>query len=128
MATDVEKYAKQYEEESGNSVEIRDSGLGYAVITEGTGNSPKPTDTVDVHYRGTLTSGDEFDSSYSRGESIQFPLNGVIAGWTEGVGLMKEGGKSLLICPPDLAYGNRALPGIPAGSTLVFEVELLSVM
>jgi len=102
------------------------SGLQYKVVKEGSGESPKPTDEVTVNYRGTLLSGHEFDSSYKRGEPISFPLNRVIPGWTEGVGLMKPGAKYMLYIPPELAYGNRPKPGIPPGSLLVFEVELLS--
>ena len=105
------------------------SGLQYIVAKEGTGDkTPKPTDTVKVHYRGTLVDGTEFDSSYKRGEPIEFPLNGVIKGWTEGVGLMKPGGKNILIIPSDLGYGKAgAPPTIPPDATLVFEVELLEI-
>lgn len=104
------------------------SGLIYIPITEGKGASPAATDTVKVHYRGTLTDGTEFDSSYKRNEPIDFPLNRVIPCWTEGVQKMKEGGKARLICPSDIAYGDRGSPpNIPGGSTLVFEVELLNV-
>lgn len=104
------------------------SGLQYKVITEGAGKSPKATDTVVVHYRGTLISGKEFDSSYGRGEPIEFPLNGVIKGWTEGVQLMKEGGKLMLFIPPALAYGERGAGGvIGPNETLIFEIELLRV-
>lgn len=105
------------------------SGLQYIVAKEGTGDkTPKPTDTVKVHYRGTLVDGTEFDSSYKRGEPIEFPLNGVIKGWTEGVGLMKTGGKNILIIPSDLGYGKSgAPPTIPPDATLIFEVELLEI-
>lgn len=104
------------------------SGLQYIVRKEGTGASPKPTDTVKVHYRGTLVDGQQFDSSYDRGEPIDFPLNGVIKGWTEGVGLMKVGGKSTLIIPPELGYGERGAGGvIPPNATLIFDVELLAI-
>jgi FKBP-type peptidyl-prolyl cis-trans isomerase FkpA len=104
------------------------SGLVYTVMKAGTGASPKATDTVKVHYRGTLTNGTEFDSSYKRGEPISFPLNGVIKCWTEGVQKMKVGGKSKLVCPSDIAYGDTGHPPtIPGGATLIFEVELLDI-
>ena len=103
------------------------SGLIYRELKPGTGASPKATDTVKVHYRGTLTDGKEFDSSYG-GQPIEFPLNRVIRAWTEGVQLMKVGGKAQLVCPANLAYGERgAPPDIPGGATLVFEVELLGI-
>ncbi len=104
------------------------SGLVYRELTPGSGPSPKPTDQVKVNYRGTLTDGTEFDSSYSRNEPAQFPLNGVVPCWTEGLQLMKPGGKAQLVCPANLAYGEQGRPGIPPGATLVFEVELLQVM
>jgi len=100
------------------------SGLQYKVITPGTGKKPTASDTVTVHYRGTLVDGAEFDSSYSRGQPATFPLNGVIAGWTEGVQLMQEGGKSQLVIPPALAYGDK---GELAGQVLIFEIELIKV-
>jgi len=104
------------------------SGLQYKVITEGHCKSPKATDTVLVHYRGTTIDGTEFDSSYKRNEPISFPLNGVIPGWTEGVQLMKEGGKMQLFIPSNLAYGSRGAGGVIApDSTLVFDIELLKV-
>lgn len=103
------------------------SGLVYKDLKKGTGPSPKATDTVRVHYKGTLIDGTEFDSSYKRGEPAEFPLNQVIPCWTEGVQKMKKGGKAQLICPPSIAYGDRGTPGIPGGSTLVFEVELLEI-
>ena len=106
-----------------------DSGLVYRELTAGTGESPKATDTVKVNYRGTLTNGTEFDSSYKRNEPTQFPLNGVIKCWTEGVQRMKVGGKSMLICPSDIAYGNVGHPPtIPGGATLTFEIELLEIV
>ncbi len=104
-----------------------DSGLVYRELTAGTGDSPKPTDTVKVNYRGTFINGTEFDSSYSRNEPAEFPLDGVISCWTEGVQRMKVGGKSRLICPSEIAYGDGGRPGIPGGATLVFEIELLSI-
>jgi len=104
------------------------SGLVYSVITEGTGASPQATDTVKVHYHGTLTNGKVFDSSVERNEPATFALNGVIPCWNEGVQLMKVGGKRRLVCPSSLAYGDRgAPPDIKPGATLVFEVELLNI-
>jgi FKBP-type peptidyl-prolyl cis-trans isomerase len=100
------------------------SGLQYKIIESGTGKAPKPTDKVTVNYRGTLTNGNEFDSSYKRGEPSTFQLDGVIKGWTEGLQLIREGGKIQLVIPPELAYGDRG----PLGHrTLVFDVELISV-
>ena len=104
-----------------------DSGLIYRELRAGTGPSPKATDTVKVNYRGTLTNGTEFDSSYKRNEPAEFPLNQVIKCWTEGVQKMRVGGKSSLVCPSDIAYGDQGRPSIPGGATLVFEVELLEV-
>ena len=104
------------------------SGLIYLSLTEGKGQQPKATDTVKVHYRGTFLDGKEFDSSYKRGEPTEFPLNRVIPCWTEGVQLMKPGGKARLTCPPAIAYGERGAGGvIPPNSTLNFEIELVSV-
>ena len=102
------------------------SGLQYKVITPGSGNPPNPTDEVTVNYRGTLLNGTEFDSSEKHGGPAKFPLNKVIPGWTEGVGLMKPGAKYQLWIPPQLAYDMHSPPGIPPGSLLVFDVELLS--
>ncbi|MGL4268166.1 MAG: FKBP-type peptidyl-prolyl cis-trans isomerase [Plesiomonas sp.] len=104
------------------------SGLQYQVLQPGTGTAhPKASDTVSVHYHGTLIDGTVFDSSVQRGEPISFPLNRVIAGWTEGVPLMVEGEKTRFFIPSNLAYGNRAMGKIPAGSTLIFDVELLKI-
>jgi peptidylprolyl isomerase len=104
------------------------SGLRYIDITVGDGESPKPTDRVTVHYTGWLTDGTKFDSSVDRGQPATFALNGVIAGWTEGVGSMKVGGKRRLIIPSDLAYGPSGRPPrIPGGATLIFDVELLKI-
>ena len=104
------------------------SGLQYEVLREGTGRSPAATDKVQVHYKGTLLDGTEFDSSYKRNSPIDFPLNHVIAGWTEGVQLMKEGAKYRFVIPSKLAYGQRGAPGaIGPDETLIFEVELLKV-
>jgi FKBP-type peptidyl-prolyl cis-trans isomerase FkpA/FKBP-type peptidyl-prolyl cis-trans isomerase FklB len=104
------------------------SGIVIQQLKEGTGDTPKATDRVKVHYHGTLTDGTVFDSSVQRGEPATFPLNGVIPCWTEGLQQMKVGGKAKLVCPPDLAYGDRGSPPkIKPGSTLVFEVELLEI-
>jgi FKBP-type peptidyl-prolyl cis-trans isomerase len=110
-----------------SGVKTTASGLQYEVMTEGKGASPKATDTVKVHYKGTLLDGTKFDSSYDRGQPAEFPLNGVIRGWTEGLQLMKVGGKNKLYVPSDLAYGPQGRPGIPANSVLIFEVELISI-
>ena len=121
-----EKFLKENATKEG--VKATASGLQYLVLTEGTGKSPKATDTVLVHYRGTLLNGTEFDSSYKRNEPIEFPLNRVIAGWTEGVQLMKEGAKFRFFIPSNLAYGARgAGRDIGPNETLIFEVELLKV-
>ena len=104
------------------------SGLQYTVIKEGTGKSPKATDTVVCHYEGFLTNGTVFDSSVQRGEPASFPLNGVIAGWTEGLQLMKEGGKNRFFIPYNLAYGGAGAAGaIPPYAALIFDVELIEV-
>jgi len=104
------------------------SGLVYKSLKEGSGASPTAIDTVKVHYRGNLVDGQEFDSSYKRNEPAEFPLNGVIKCWTEGVQKMKPGGKAKLVCPPDIAYGVQGNGSvIPPNSTLIFEVELLEV-
>ena len=104
-----------------------DSGLIYHELKAGTGASPKAADTVKVNYRGTFINGTEFDSSYKRNEPAEFPLNGVIPCWTEGVQKMKVGGKASLVCPSSLAYGDQGRPSIPGGATLLFEIELLDV-
>jgi FKBP-type peptidyl-prolyl cis-trans isomerase FkpA len=104
------------------------SGLVYRELAAGTGASPKATDKVKVNYRGTLVNGTEFDSSYKRNMPAEFPLNGVIPCWTEGVQRMKVGGKSRLVCPSEIAYGDGGSPPtIPGGATLIFEIELLGV-
>lgn len=107
---------------------VTPSGLVYRAIKDGTGASPSSSDKVKVHYRGTFPDGREFDSSYKRGEPIEFALNGVIPCWTEGVQRMKLGGKAKLTCPPSIAYGARGAGGvIPPNATLLFEVELLGI-
>ncbi|MTB50976.1 FKBP-type peptidyl-prolyl cis-trans isomerase [Lewinella sp. W8] len=109
-------------------VKVTDSGLQYEVLTEGTGASPSATQTVKVHYHGTLIDGTVFDSSVERGETIEFPLNRVISGWTEGLQLMKEGAKYRFYIPYDLAYGPRgSAPKIPPYAALIFDVELFQV-
>jgi len=105
------------------------SGLVFSTIKPGTGESPKATDKVKVHYHGTLTDGTVFDSSVERGQPATFPLNGVIPCWTEGVQRMKVGEKSRIVCPSQIAYGDRgAPPKIKPGATLIFEVELLEIV
>jgi len=104
------------------------AGLIFRSLREGTGARPTAADTVQVHYRGTLTNGTEFDSSYQRNAPASFPLSRVIRCWTEGVQRMKVGGKAQLTCPPHLAYGQRGAGGvIPPNATLLFEIELLAV-
>jgi FKBP-type peptidyl-prolyl cis-trans isomerase len=105
------------------------SGLVFKTMTPGSGASPAATDTVKVHYKGTLTNGTEFDSSYKRGQPVEFALNQVIPCWTEGVQKMKVGETAKLVCPSDIAYGDQGRPPtIPGGATLVFEVQLLDVV
>lgn len=114
---------------SKEGVKSTTSGLQYTIGTEGTGATPKPTDTVKVHYTGSLIDGTKFDSSLDRGEPIEFPLDQVIPGWTEGIQLMKVGGKAKLFIPSNLAYGPQGRPPvIPPNSTLVFDVELLDIV
>ncbi len=117
---------KKYLEENAKKpgVITTPSGLQYKIIEAGSGVTPGPTDTVTVNYRGTLINGNEFDSSYDKGKPVTFPLNGVIKGWTEGLQLVKEGGKIQLVIPSELAYGDR---GPLAHQTLVFDVELIAV-
>ncbi len=107
---------------------VTGSGLVYRALKEGSGASPAARDTVRVHYQGTFPDGREFDSSYKRGQPAEFPLNGVIPCWTEGVQRMKVGGKAKLTCPPAIAYGQRGAGRvIPPNATLVFEIELLGI-
>ena len=122
-----EKFLAENAEKPG--VVVLPSGLQYTVITEGTGAKPKATDRVKCHYEGTLTNGQVFDSSYRRGEPAVFPLNGVIAGWTEGVQLMAEGAKYRFFIPYHLAYGERgAGQSIPPYAARVFDVELIEIV
>ncbi|MCP5003614.1 MAG: FKBP-type peptidyl-prolyl cis-trans isomerase [Planctomycetes bacterium] len=108
-------------------VKVTESGLQYKVLADGEGANPEATDRVKVHYKGTLISGKEFDSSYKRGQPVEFGLNQVIKGWTEGLQLMKIGGKSELYIPSELAYGINAPPAIGPGQTLIFTVELIDI-
>ena len=125
-AEDGAKYLEENKARDG--VKVTDSGLQYEVITEGDGAKPTPQDTVSVHYAGTLIDGTEFDSSIARGQPAEFPLNGVIPGWTEGLQLMNTGSKYRFVIPSELAYGERgAGQAIGPGATLVFEVELLEI-
>jgi FKBP-type peptidyl-prolyl cis-trans isomerase FklB len=109
------------------NVESTASGLQYEVIREGSGKQPGASNTVEVHYKGTFLDGTTFDSSYDRGQTIEFPLNRVIAGWTEGLQLMKEGAHYRLFIPYNLAYGEGGAGPIPGYSTLIFDVELINV-
>ncbi|MFT6633306.1 MAG: FKBP-type peptidyl-prolyl cis-trans isomerase FkpA [Bacteriovoracaceae bacterium] len=125
--TDGKKFLDEYAKKNPKA-KTTASGLVYEMIKEGTGKTPVATDTVEVHYHGTLTNGEVFDSSVDRGKKISFPLNRVIKGWTEGLQLLKEGGKVKLVIPSELAYGDAgAPPKIPGGATLIFEVELFKV-
>ncbi len=125
---ELTEFLAKVEKETGKKAEKTASGLMYIITKDGAGESPKPTDTVEVHYTGWLLNGTKFDSSVDRGQPATFPLNGVIKGWTEGVGLMKPGEKRKLIIPPDLGYGARgAPPNIPPNAWLHFDVELISI-
>ena len=110
-----------------SGVKVSSSGLQYRVLKEGKGRRPSARDRVEVHYRGTLINGEEFDSSYKRDQTAVFPLNGVIKGWTEGLQLMKEGAKYEFYIPPDLGYGSGGPGKIPPSSVLVFQVELIKI-
>jgi len=130
ISADNLKRGQEYMAENAkkDGVTVTDSGLHYKELTAGEGNSPGAEDTVKVHYRGELTDGTVFDSSYARGEPVSFPLNGVIPGWTEGLQLMKKGGKAQLVIPAELAYGARGMGNaIGPNEALVFEVELLDI-
>jgi len=117
------------EEQAGvEGAERTESGIVIQEITAGTGANPTPEDTVRVHYHGTLRDGSVFDSSVDRDEPATFPLGQVIPCWTEGLQHLRVGGKSRIVCPPDLAYGPQAPPGIPGNAALQFEVELLEIL
>jgi FKBP-type peptidyl-prolyl cis-trans isomerase len=123
-----EKGAKFLEENKKKpNVKVTASGLQYEIVSEGKGNAPKASDTVKVHYTGTLIDGTKFDSSHDRNEPAVFPVGGVIRGWTEALQLMKPGAKYKLAIPSELAYGEQGRPGIPPNSVLQFEVELIEV-
>ncbi len=124
---DGQKFLEENKKREG--VITTESGLQYEIITEGTGKTPTASSIVKAHYRGTLIDGTQFDSSYDRGEPLEIPLNGVIKGWTEGMQLMKEGGKIKLYIPTDLGYGMNVRPGgkIEPNMALIFEVELIEV-
>lgn len=120
-----DKYRAAFAKEKG--VEKTKSGVLYKSEKDGNGASPKDTDTVVVHYKGALIDGTQFDSSYDRNEPLTIRLDSVIKGWTEGLKQMKKGGQAKLVIPPEAAYGTDGVPGIPANSTLVFDVELLDI-
>ena len=125
-AEEEKKFLEENKTKEG--VKVTDSGLQYIIEVPGNEVKPGPQDTVEVNYRGCLLDGKQFDSSYDRGETIKFPLNGVIPGWTEGLQLIGEGGKEKLWIPFNLVYGGRDMgPDLPAYSTLVFDVELIKV-
>ncbi len=112
---------------SAEGVKVTPSGLQYKMISEGKGASPKGDDIVVVNYKGTLIDGTEFDSSFKRNAPAEFPLKGVIPGWTEGLQLMKKGGKAMFFVPPNLAYGDRPRQQIPGNAVLIFDVELVDI-
>jgi FKBP-type peptidyl-prolyl cis-trans isomerase FkpA/FKBP-type peptidyl-prolyl cis-trans isomerase FklB len=119
------KFLEENKKKTG--VKVTGSGLQYEVLQEGKGSAPAATDTVKVHYTGTLIDGTKFDSSYDRKEPVEFPVGGVIKGWTEALLMMSPGAKWKLAIPSDLAYGPQGRPGIPPNAVLLFEVELLEV-
>ncbi|MPV86057.1 FKBP-type peptidyl-prolyl cis-trans isomerase [Ostreibacterium oceani] len=116
------------ENQAKDGVVVTDSGLQYLVVSEGNGDKPTAEDTVRVHYKGTFADGTEFDSSYSRGEPAEFPVNAVIPGWVEALQLMSEGGKFELVIPPELAYGDQGPANIGPSRALKFEVELIEIV
>ncbi len=126
LAADAKEFLEKAAREKG-AVKTK-SGIIYLSLKEGSGTAPTANDKVKVNYRGTLIDGTEFDSSYKRGQPAELPLNGVIKCWSEGVQMMKPGGKAKLVCPPDLAYGAAGAGAIPPNATLVFEIELMEVV
>jgi len=121
--------AYQAEKKKEDGAKVTDSGLIFIEKTAGSGLTPRATDTVKVHYHGTLSDGTVFDSSVDRGTPAEFPLNRVIPCWTEGVGMMKAGGRAQLVCPAEIAYGDQGYPpAIPGGTTLTFDVELIEIL
>lgn len=124
-AAETETFLADVKKKAG--VVVLPSGLVYEIVQQGEGPAPKPEETVKVHYTGKLVNGTEFDSSVTRGEPVEFVLNEVIPGWTEGLQKISKGGKIKLYIPPQLAYGDEGRPGIPPASTLVFDVELLDI-
>ncbi|MFM2126074.1 MAG: hypothetical protein RL328_2525 [Acidobacteriota bacterium] len=130
LAGKTKEDGKAYQEKAAaeSGAKRTQTGLVYKELTAGSGAQPTAQSTVKVNYKGALTNGTEFDSSYKRGQPAEFPLSGVIPCWTEGVQMMKVGGKAQLVCPSEIAYGDGGRPPtIPGGATLVFEVELLEV-
>lgn len=129
VAEENKKKGEEFLEKNKTNANVKTtpSGLQYVVEKEGAGKQPSETDEVKVHYTGTLTDGTKFDSSVDRGQPAEFPVNGVIKGWTEALKMMKEGSKYKLTIPADLAYGPMGRPGIPPNSVLLFDVELLEV-
>ncbi len=126
VKADGERFLAENAKQEG--VQVTPSGLQYTVIQERNGPKPSAADVVEVHYHGTFINNKTFDSSYNRGQPATFPLNGVIAGWTEGLQLMSVGSIYKFFIPPHLAYGERGVPGaIPPDSVLIFEVELLAI-
>jgi FKBP-type peptidyl-prolyl cis-trans isomerase len=129
MGRENRKEGEKFLEENKNEPGVVElpSGLQYKVIKEGSGPRPKPAQTVVTHYVGTFINGQEFDSSFKHGQPAEFSVNGVIPGWTEALQLMKVGSKWKLFVPSHLAYGNHGTTGIPPGSALIFEIELLAI-
>lgn len=132
MKADADKNKTKADEylaknKSADGVQVTNSGLQYKILNPGNGPQAKIDDVVVVNYRGTLTDGTEFDSSYKRNMPAEFPLKGVIPGWTEGLQLMKKGGKAVFYVPPELGYGDRPRNNIPSNAVLIFDVELVDI-
>ena len=115
------------ENKNKSGIKSTESGLQYKIITDGEGAPPKPTDTVTIHYRGSLIDGKEFDSSFKRGSPVKFPLSSVISGWQEAFKMMNKGSKWQIFLPPNLGYGERGGPLIPPQSVLIFDLELIDI-